>query len=704
MKPTTQKKAEEKKLLTVDNPKYLFNREISWLEFNRRVLEEALDESTPLLERLKFLAIFSTNLDEFFMIRVAGIKEQIAKHINRTSIDGMSADEQLREIRNRLRPLVAEQMACLHEDILPKLAEQGIVIGSYQNLQSDEKQRLDNYFSQNIFPVLTPQAVDESHPFPYVSNLSLNFGMLVNPDARLDHGKLKHLYDQKRFVRLKLPPNLPRLIPVGENETRFVLLGEVVSANIDELMPNMLVKKPQLFRITRDADIELREDEANDLLRTMEREIYEQKRFSFPVRLEISASMPEESVKYLTAAVGLTEEDVYRVEGILNIPDLMHLYSLERPDLKDKPIFYSVPKVLQKPENIFDIIKKQDVLVHHPYTAFSTITDFINSAAEDEDVVAIKICLYRAGKNSPIVDSLIRASRNDKQVAALIELKARFDEENNIEWARRLESEGVHVIYGMRGLKTHSKICLVVRRENENLRCYVHISTGNYNSTTSRIYTDLGLLTADEEIGADVTDLFNFLTGYSYQTSFRRLLVAPISLRERMLEMIDRETEHKLAGRDSKIVVKINSLTDDKIIRALYRASQAGVKIDLIVRGICVLRPGIEGLSENIRVVSVVGRFLEHSRIFYFANGGNEEIYIGSADWMHRNLDRRVEALAPIKDTKLAEYLKEEILGSYLRDNQNSRVLLPDGTYHQLKAESKESKFDAQMYFVGQSI
>ncbi len=400
----------------------------------------------------------------------------------------------------------------------------------------------------------------------------------------------------------------------------------------------------------------------------------------------------------------MTENDVYRIDGFLNIPDLMRFYSIDRPDLKDKPITYSIPTPLRKAENIFEILKKQDVLLHHPYTAFSTVTDFIDAAAEDENVIAIKICLYRTGKNSPIVNSLIKASRNGKQVAALVELKARFDEENNIEWARRLEDEGVHVIYGMRGLKTHSKITLVVRRENDELQRYVHLATGNYNPTTSRIYTDLGLLTADAEIGADITDLFNFLTGYSYQTEYRQLLVAPINLRERMLEMIDRETEHKLSGKDSHIIVKINSLTDDKIVRALYRASQVGVKIDLIIRGICVLRPGIEGLSENIRVVSVVGRFLEHSRVFYFSNGGDEEIYIGSADWMHRNLDRRVEAIAPIKDERIKQYIKQEVLGTYLKDNTNARILKSDGSYEKLTAKSNEKEFDSQLYFVGRRI
>jgi polyphosphate kinase len=457
--------------------------------------------------------------------------------------------------------------------------------------------------------------------------------------------------------------------------------------------------------LTRDADIELRVDEASDILRTMERELHHQKRFSFPVRLEITSSMPDKMVNYLTESIGLTERDVYRLDGFLNIPDLMALYSLDRPYLKDKPITYSIPPAIRRTENIFEVLKKQDVLLHHPFTAYSTVTDFIDQAAEDENVRAIKICLYRTGKDSPIVNSLMKASQNGKQVAALVELKARFDEENNIEWARLLENEGVHVIYGMRGLKTHSKVTLVVRYEKEKLRHYVHLATGNYNPTTSKIYTDLGLLTANEEIGKDASDLFNFLTGYSYKTDYNRLLVAPINLRERMLDLIEREIEHQKHGKhQGRIIVKINSLTDDKIIQALYRASQAGVKIDLIVRGICVLRPGIEGLSENIRVVSIVGRFLEHSRIFYFANGGDEEIYTGSADWMHRNLDRRVEAILPINDARLRQYIKEEILETYLKDNVNAQLLNADGTYQKITADSKKKLFDSQIYFVGKDL
>ena len=693
-----------KALLPVDNPKYLLNRELSWLEFNRRVLEEALNDQTPLLERLKFLSIFSTNLDEFFMIRVSGLKEQIAEGIRGVSRDGLTATQQLRAIREKVPLLLDEQMRCLHEDILPKLSEQGIKIVSYSDLNKDEKKKLERYFHKFVFPVLTPQAVDESHPFPYVSNLSLNLGLIVEPDKTINHGKLHHLFNRHRFVRVKLPPNIQRLIPIEGQENSYTLLGELVASNIKHLFPNMRTNKAYLFRLTRDADLDIREDEAGDILSTMKRELHNQRRFSFPVRLEVTDSMSDKMADYLSESIGLTERDVYRVKGFLNIPDLMSLYGTDRPDLKDAPIAYSIPAQIQKPKSVFDILKKQDILLHHPYTTYSVVTDFINTAANDEKVRAIKICLYRTGKDSPIVDSLINASRNGKQVAALVELKARFDEENNIEWARRLEDEGVHVIYGMRGLKTHSKVTLVVRHENDEMRRYVHIATGNYNPTTSKIYTDLGLLTGNEEIGEDATDLFNFLTGYSFQTEYKQLLVAPVNLRERMLEHIEREIKHQTNGKHGRIIVKINSLTDDKFIQALYRASQAGVKIDLIIRGICALRPGIEGLSENIRVVSIVGRFLEHSRIFYFANDGHEDIYIGSADWMHRNLDRRVEAAVPINDKKIKKYIREEILAAYLKDNVNSRVLDAEGNYIKVTAESEKEIFSSQMYFVCKDV
>ncbi len=691
--------------LPVDDPRFLTNRELSWLEFNRRVLQQALDDSVPLLERLKFLAIFSTNLDEFFMIRVSGLKEQIAEGVVKLSPDGMNAEDQLRAIRQVLRPMLMEQMMCLNEDIIPALAGEGISFCGYDDLRKRDQRFLDEYFLEDVFPILTPQAVDESHPFPYISNLSVNLGLMVGPDNKFDHGKISHLFSGQRFVRIKLPPTVDRLVQIDDdNDIKFVKLGEVIAANTIQLFPNMVPAQPFLFRLTRDADIEIREDEAGDLLRVMEQELLHRRRFSFPVRLETAASMPEEMMSFIAGSTGLTDQDVYRIKGFLNIPDMMSLYKLDRPDLKEQPITYSIPEALKHSENIFDAIKNQDILVHHPYTAYSTILDFLDAAAEDENVRAIKICLYRTGKDSPVVKSLVKASRNGKQVAALVELKARFDEENNIEWARQLESEGVHVIYGMLGLKTHSKVLLVIRRENEELRRYVHIATGNYNPTTSKLYTDLGILTADEEIGSDASDLFNFLTGYSYQTKYRQLLVAPVDLRERMIELIDRETENKLAGRKARIIVKVNSLTDDKIVRSLYRASQAGVKIDLIVRGICVLKPGVAGLSENIRVISIVGRFLEHSRIFYFANGSNPEVFIGSADWMHRNLDRRVEAVTPIRDRKLVKYIRSKILRAYLADNTNAQYLTSDGEYKKVEPEAEQSPFDSQVFFVGREL
>lgn len=680
--------------------RFLFNRELSWLEFNRRVLEEALDENNPLLERLKFLSIFSTNLDEFFMIRVSGLKEQIAENVSELSPDGLSAGEQLREIREKLRPMLIQQMDCLKGDVLPNLAENGITIWKYDALSYEEKKRLDEYFLQNIFPILTPQAVDASHPFPYISNLSLNLAVMVEPGIDLGESRLKRLFTEPRFARIKLPPNVSRLIPVEEDGTKFTILEEVIAANIHYLFPNMKTSQCHLFRVTRDADIEIREDEAGDLLRTMEEELH-RRRFSFAVRLEVADSMPEEMTQYLAGSIGLTEKDVYRIDGFLNIPDLMRLYGLNRPELKDKPISYVTPNVLRSNKNIFDVLKKQDVLLHHPYTAYSTVTDFINAAADDEDVVAIKICLYRTGQDSPIVKALMRASENGKQVAALVELKARFDEENNIEWARRLENEGVHVIYGIRGLKTHSKVTLVVRREGEGLKRYVHLATGNYNPTTSRIYTDVGLLTSNEELGADATDLFNFLTGYSQQMDYRKLLVAPVNLREKMLEMIRREAENAKQGKPARIIIKINSLTDIETIHELYKAARSGVKIDLNIRGICMLRPGLQNISENIRVVSVVGRFLEHSRIFYFANGGDEELYIGSADLMQRNLNRRVEVITPIKDKEFIKNLKEEILSAYLQDNVNAQSLESDGTYQKINPLSEEDSFNSQLYFVG---
>ncbi len=680
------------------NRQLLFNRELSWLEFNRRVLDEARDHAHPLLERLKFLSIFSTNLDEFFMIRVSGLKQQVEAGVSDPAPDGMTPAAQLKEISERLRPMLAEHTRCLKEEILPALGEQNIIITPYRALSDRERRALNSYFMENVFPVLTPQAVDHSHPFPYISNLSLNLGLMIDPSVDSTGLVPATNWAEPRFARIKVPPIVPRLVQVGENGSEFTLLEELIAANTDVLFPGMHVGEAHTFRVTRDADIEIKEDEASDLLRTMEEQL-RRRRFGTTVRLEVSSTMPGEMVRFLAGELELKAEDVYTIDGPLNVPGLMPLYGLDRPELKDKPFVASAPAPLRSDEPIFEVIKRQDILVHHPYNSFSTVVNFIRTAARDPEVLAIKMTLYRTGSDSPIVRALMEASEQGKQVAVLVELKARFDEESNIAWARRLEHEGVHVVYGLFGLKTHSKLALVVRREAGSLRRYVHIGTGNYNPATARIYTDLGLFTANEQIGADATELFNYLTGFSRQSQYRKLLVAPVSMRLSMLELIEREVDHHKAGRPARMIAKVNSLTDTKIIRALYEASQAGVPIDLIVRGICSLRPGVPRLSETITVTSIVGRFLEHSRIFYFANGGDEDIYIGSADWMYRNLDRRVELVTPIEDPRLKKHLKEDVLDSLLRDNVKARRLLPDGSYERVQASSDEMPFDSQAHF-----
>ncbi|HET6977120.1 MAG TPA: polyphosphate kinase 1 [Pyrinomonadaceae bacterium] len=677
---------------------FFINRELSWLEFNRRVLDEALDERHPILERLKFLAIFSSNLDEFFMVRVSGLQEAIEAEIFEESPDGMSPAEQLAEIRARLKPMLDRQMRCLSDNVLPRLGDEGIVIREFGQLTKRERKLADDYFHENVFPILTPQAVDPGHPFPYISNLSLNLGVMVSPGPSKKTKDISTTMKEARFARVKLPPIVPRLIPIDEKRTRFTFLGSLVAANMDALFPNMRTGKCHLFRVTRDADFEIKEDEAGDLLRTMQKHV-RRMRFGDAVRLEVAASMPREMVSSLSRSLELGPEDVYSIDGPFNIPDLMQLYELDRPELKDRPLQVSVPAAFRESGNIFAAIKTQDVLLHHPYTSYATVTNFINAAASDPNVVAIKICLYRTGRNSPIVKALIEATEEGKQVTALVELKARFDEESNIEWARRLEQAGVHVVYGMVGLKTHCKLTLVVRREDKVLQRYVHLATGNYNPTTSRMYTDIGLFTCDDEIADDATNLFNSLTGYSQFTDYDSLLVAPLNLRKRMIKLVRRETAHAKAGRPARIVAKLNSLTDIAVIRALYAASQAGVSIDLIVRGICMLRPGVPQVSENIRVRSIVGRFLEHSRIFYFLNGGKEEVFVGSADLMFRNLSRRVEVLTPIKDATLRTVLKDSVLAYYLKDNVNARELRPDGTYVRVKPADGERRFDAQIEF-----
>jgi polyphosphate kinase len=676
----------------------VFNRDLGQLEFFRRVLEEASDESLPLLERLKFLAVFTSNLDEFFMVRVSGLKEMLDIKDIPPMPGELSPIEQLKVIRERVLPLVTEQVRTLTESVLPGLEKHGIHIVSHDALSPRQQNELRDYFMKNVFGVLTPLAVDPAHPFPHIANLSLNIGLTV--ETEFDPREPVTLGSAPRFVRIKVPPVVPRLIPVGDSGTKFILLEDLIEANLHSLFPSMRLGKSHLFRVTRDADVEIRDDKAADLLEGIKESLRE-RRFGMPVRLEVNSTMPAEMVQYLTESLGLEADDVYVMGGILGVGDLMELYGLNRPDLRDKPIRMTVPAPLTNKRKLFDAIKKHDILLHHPYTAYTTVTDFIQAAAKDPKVLAIKICLYRTGKDSPIPQALIEASERGKQVTAVVEIKARFDEENNIEWAGRLVEAGVHVVYGLVNLKTHSKVALVIRREDHGLQTYVHVATGNYNPTTSKIYTDLGLLTANPEIGDDATDLFNFITGFSRPREYTHLMVAPVNLRDRMLALIEREVDHAQAGRPAHIIAKINRLTDLETIDALYRASQAGVKIDLIVRGSCMLRPGVAGLSETVRVRSIVGQFLEHSRIFYFANGGEEDVYIGSADWMKRNLDRRVEVVTPILDANLKRHLKDVVLGAYLRDNVKARILNVDGLYERVPTQSEEAPFNSQLHFEG---
>ena len=671
--------------------RHLLNRELSLIEFFRQVLDEAHDKRNPVLERLRFVTIFSYIVDEFFMVRVSGLKEEVEHGYIEPSPDGLTAADQLREIRDRLAPMMADEISVLQNEILPELARRGLEVAPYASLSKVEREQADEYFAHHVFPVLTPLAVDPAHPFPYISGLSLNFGIMVKPADSED--------DNASFVRLKVPQTLPGLVQVGPH-SKYTFLSEIISANLSALFPGMTVVEAHTFRVTRDADIDVREDEAEDLLSALQKEL-RKRRFGAPVRLEIGAGMPDEMAAYLMESIGVEPDDVYVLDGPLNIQDLNELYELDRPQLKARPLQTIIPAPLKERKSIFDTIKRGDVLLHHPYTDYSVVINFIRAAAFDPNVLAIKICLYRTGQQSEIAEVLRQAGEMGKQVTALIELKARFDEENNIEWAQRLERAGVHVVYGLIGLKTHCKLTLVVRREGQTLRRYVHIATGNYNPTSSSTYTDFGILTADEQTGQDATEFFNFLTGHSKQTEYRKLMVSPVNLRERITQLIERETAHAKVGRPAAIVAKLNRLADKHIIESLYEASQAGVSIDLIIRGVCMLRPGVPGLSENIRVRSIVGRFLEHSRVLYFLNDGAEEVYLGSADWMVRNLNRRVEVVTPVEDPGLKKYLKEDVLEVYLRDNVNARELHPDGSYVRVNVDDGAEPFDSQMYFEG---
>jgi polyphosphate kinase len=672
----------------LDDPSLFYSRELSWLAFNDRVLEEAFDARNPLLERLKFIGIFSTNLDEYFMIRVAALKQQLAAEVHKRSNDGRLPNEQLAAISERLRPSLERFAKLLRDDLMPALGNEGIAIRSYAELSDEEKNDLRVLFDERVFPVLTPLAVDQGHPFPYISNLSLSLGVEMY-ESTLDGPEM-------HFARVKVPQSLPRLIPLPapEGSNHFVLLEDVIAQNLDALFPGMEIRASYRFRVTRDADLDLQEDEADDLLRMIESEL-RRRRFGEPVRLEVEASMPETLRTKLLEALSLGEDDLYAIDGMLGTNDLFALVALDRPDLHDAPFTPSIPKRLVGESDIFAAIREGDILLQHPYESFDPVVQFVKAAANDPHVLAIKQTLYRTSGDSPIVNALVEAAENGKQVAALIELKARFDEENNIHWARNLERVGAHVVYGFPGLKVHAKVILVVRDEPDGIRRYVHFGTGNYNDKTAKIYTDLSLFTCRPELGADVTHLFNRLTGFSKTTQYKELLVAPTTLRTGFVDLIEREIENAREGRPSGIVAKLNAISDKRMVQALYRASQAGVPIELIVRGMCELRPGIPGVSDTIRVRSIVGRFLEHSRIFAFENGGSREIYMGSADWMGRNLDRRVETIVPVLDPLLREYLWGGILDVLLRDNVNTRFLRSDGTYVRRVPEDGEAVFSA---------
>jgi polyphosphate kinase len=663
-----------------DGPALLINRELSWLEFNRRVLHEAQDPRTPLLERVKFLSIFASNLDEFFQVRVAGLRQQVAAHLSDLTPDGLTPEDQLRTIAVTVRALQREHGACLTHDVLPALAERGIeLITGAEALSSEDTAHLQQYFTANVFPVLTPLAVDPAHPFPYISNLSLSLAVVLRGEN-----------SDERFARVKVPKILPRWVPLP-GAHRYAPLELVISVNLEALFPGVEILGCYPFRITRNTDLEIDPDEADDLLALIQEEV-RNRRFAEVVRLEVNPAMPE-SLRHLVLAelnadqetdgLPLNPEDVYEVDGLLDAPDLMTIAALEVPELRDSSFLPVVPARLAGGRNIFEVIREGDVFIHHPYESFAaSVERFIQTATDDPDVLAIKMTLYRTGGDSHIARMLASAAERGKQVAVLIELQARFDEENNIRWAQRFEDVGVHVSYGVAGLKTHAKVILVVRREGDQIRRYVHIGTGNYAPRTARLYTDFGLFSADPELGADLSDLFNVLTGFASPLGYRKLVVAPVGMRKFLVERIRREITHAEAGLPARIFAKMNAIVDPEIIALLYEASRAGVIVDLLVRGICCLRPGVPGVSDTIRVVSVIGRFLEHSRVWYFANGGTAEVLISSADWMPRNLDRRIEAAVPLESPVERERVRE-LLELMWSDNRQAWELGSDGTWRQ---------------------
>jgi polyphosphate kinase len=682
----------------IDHDHYI-NRELSWLAFNERVLEEALDESNPLLERVRFLSIFGSNLDEFFMIRVSGLKRQLEAGVIEAPPDGMSPADQLASIRKKLLPLLETAYRCWRGVVHGQLREQGIQVLKYDELKGKQRKLLRRYFKNEIFPVLTPLAFDPGHPFPHISNLSINLAVVVREAG---HGE--------RFARLKVPQPFPRLLRIPDEDRadsfeglglrgikapNFVWLEEVIGANLDLLFPGVEIVAAYPFRITRDADMDIEEDEAADLLSAMS-DYVDQRRFGTAVRLEVDQDMPPPILEILLQNLRLERFQAYSTPAPIGVTDLGELCKLDRAALKYTP-FMPVTQAAFTDEPIFAAMRRRNLLMYHPYDSFMPVVNFVREAANDPKVLAIKQTLYRVGPNSPIVEALMRARENGKQVAVLVELKARFDEQNNIIWARQLERAGVHVVYGVVGLKTHAKVCLVVRRERDGIRRYVHLGTGNYNPVTARAYTDMGMFTCERQIADDVSDLFNTLTGISRKDRYRKLLVAPVAMRGQFLARIEREIEAKRRTGEGRLVFKMNSLTDKECIAALYRASCAGVKVDLQVRGLCCLRPGVPGLSENVEVTSVVGRFLEHTRVYYFHNGGDEELLIGSADLMSRNLDGRVETLFPIEDAHLLAAVRDEVLFIHLRDSAKARRLKKDGSHERVQPGEGAEAFNSQL-------
>jgi polyphosphate kinase len=674
--------------LISNNPRErLIDRELSWLSFNERVLELAEDQSKPLLERCRFLAIFSSNLDDFYMIRVATLKRKLEAGVVKKNTAGFTPLELMAEVSKRTQELIERQTKCFHEDLFPKLSASGIEITPWEDLDAQEKDYINKLFTNKIFPVLTPLAVDPSHPFPYISGLSLNLAVLVKkPDTK-----------EELFARVKVPASLPRFIETTEfGGTRFIALEQVIIANLHQLFPGMDIEDYYTFRLTRNADLELEEEESENLLESMEQELLRRK-FGPPVRLEVASDINPDLLNRLKVELSIREEDISRYKEPLDLTGLNRIADLDRPELKFPPFRNQVVAELREidlesNEEFFSAIKRNEILLHHPYDSFnSSVVRFLEAAATDPHVLAIKQTLYRTSGDSPIVNALIEAAEAGKQVLAVIEIRARFDEQANVRWARKLEDVGVHVVYGLVGFKTHAKLSLIVREEGAKVRRYSHVGTGNYNPKTARLYEDLGILSADDQLGEDLNILFNQLSGFAPQSSFNRLLVAPRTIRPQLLEKIDREIANKKSGKHAFIRLKLNSLLDEEFVEALYRASIAGVEVDLVIRGICALLPGIPGVSENIRVRSVLGRFLEHSRIFHFANGGDDEIYIGSADLMERNLNRRVESLVRIKRKEHKDSLVK-IFDSYIASTTAGWHLLPNGKWQKVDADPAGNK------------